>query len=68
MDLNGIASKNIWNERFWKTCKYNGIYLNSLDTGRELFERVKTNIKCCHLEKYQGIAKKPNDAYYNSIN
>jgi putative transposase len=32
MDGKGRATDNIWIERFWKTIKYNHIYLNPCDT------------------------------------
>jgi putative transposase len=40
MDGKELATDSIWIERFWKTIKYNQIYLNSYDTGLELFEGV----------------------------
>jgi putative transposase len=45
MDGKGRATGNIWIEHFWKTIKYNHIYLNSCDTGLELFEGVQTYIE-----------------------
>jgi len=41
-DGKGRATENIWIERFWKTIKYNHIYLNPCDTCLELFEGVQT--------------------------
>ena len=42
LDATGRATDNIWIERFWKTIKFNHIYLNPCDTGLELIEGVQT--------------------------
>ena len=68
MDGKGRATDNIWIERFWKTIKYNHIYLNHCDTGLELYEGVQTYIEYYHQKKHQGIGMKPNEAYYKSLN
>ena len=60
MDSKGRAIDNIWIERFWKSIKYNYIYLNPCDNGLELFEGVRE-----YIEYYNQ--KKPNDAYQESI-
>jgi putative transposase len=63
MDGKGRATDNIWIESFWKTIKYNHIYLNPSDTGLELFEGVQTYIEYYHNKKHQTIGMKPNEAY-----
>ncbi len=68
IDWKGRATDNIWIERFWKTIKYNHIYLNPCDTGLELYEGVQTYIEYYHQKKHQGIGMKPNEAYYKSLN
>jgi putative transposase len=67
MDGKGRATDNIWIERFWKTIKYNHIYLNPSDTGLELFEGVQTYIEYYHNKKHQTIGMKPNEAYSKSL-
>ena len=67
MDSKGIAIDNIWIERFWKSIKYNYIYLNPCDNGLELFEGVREYIEYYNPKKHQTIKKKPNDAYHESI-
>jgi len=67
MDGKGRATDNIWIERFWKTIKYNHIYLNPCDTGLELFEGVQTYIEYYHNKKHQTIGMKPNEAYSISL-
>ena len=67
MDGKGRATDNTWIERFWKTLKYNYIYLNPCDTGLELFEGVQKYIEYYHHKKHQGIKMKPEEAYTQSI-
>ena len=59
MDEKGRATDNIWIEPFWKTIKYNHIYLNPCYTGLELYEGVQTYIEHYHQKKRQGIGMKP---------
>ena len=44
MDGKGRAMDNIWIERFWKSIKYNHIYLNPADDGLELYEGGQDHI------------------------
>jgi len=68
MDGKGRSTNNIWIERFWKTIKYNHIYLNPCDTGLELFEGVQTYIEFDHNIKHQTIRMKPNEGDSISLN
>lgn len=63
----GRATDNIWIERFWKSLKYNYIYLNPCDNGLELFEGVLNHIEYYNQKKHQTIKKTPNEAYQESI-
>ena len=38
MDGKGRATDNAWIERFWRSIKYNHIYLNPCDNGIELLD------------------------------
>ena len=67
MDGKGRATDNTWIERFWKSLKYNYVYLNPCDTGLELFEGVQTYIAYYHQKKHQGIKMTPDEAYRKSI-
>ena len=67
MDGKGRATDNIWIERFWKSLKYNYIYLNPCDNGLELFEGVLNHIEYYNQKKHQTIKKTPNEAYQESI-
>lgn len=68
MDGKGRATDNAWIERFWKSLKYNYVYLNPCDTGLELLEGVQTYIEYYHQKKHQGIKMTPEKAFADSIN
>ena len=40
----GRATDIAWIERFWKTIKYDYIYLTACDNGFELYEGVRKHI------------------------
>ncbi len=44
MDGKGRALDNVWIERFWKSLKYDYIYLNPADDGLELYRGVQDHI------------------------
>ncbi|MFO7755220.1 MAG: hypothetical protein R6V34_04460 [Bacteroidales bacterium] len=67
MAKGSIAIDNIWIERFWKTIKYNYIYINPCDNGLELFEGDQEYIEYYNQKKHQTINKKPNEAYNNLL-
>lgn len=67
MDGKGRATDNAWIERFWKSVKYNYVYLNPCDTGLELFEGVQRYIEYYHRKKHQTIRMSPNAAYDQSM-
>lgn len=67
MDGKGRATDNTWIERFWKTLKYNYIYLNPSDNGFELFEGVQNHIAYYHQKKHQTTKQSPNKRYEESI-
>ena len=67
MDGKGRATDNIWIERFWKSLKYDYIYLNPCDNGLELFEGVQNHIEYYHQKKHQTTKMKPENAYNESI-
>lgn len=67
MDGKGRATDNAWIERFWKTLKYNYLYLNPCDTGLELFEGVQGHIEYYHHKIHQSIRTSPHKAYAESI-
>lgn len=64
MDGKGRAKDNIFIERFWRTIKYDYIYLNPVETGLELYKGIDQFIEGYNRRKHQGIGrKKPIELY-----
>lgn len=64
MDGKGRAIDNIYIERFWRTIKYNYIYLNPPADGLELYQGVKEYIEFYNQKKHQGINRqRPRDLF-----
>jgi putative transposase len=67
MDGKGRATDNIWIERFWKSLKYDYIYLNPADNGLELFEGVQNHISYYNQKIHHSTKQAPNKKYQESI-
>jgi putative transposase len=64
MDGKGRALDNIYIERFWRTIKYQHIYLNPAESGIDLFIGIKKWIEKYHYKAHQGIDRtKPINRY-----
>ena len=64
MDGKGRALDNIYIERFWRTIKYQHIYLNPAEDGVQLFAGIKNWLERYHYRAHQGIErKKPAHLY-----
>jgi putative transposase len=64
MDGKGRALDNIYIERFWRTIKYQHIYLNPAADGLELYIGIDKWIAKYHQKAHQGIKReKPINAY-----
>jgi putative transposase len=57
MDGKGRALDNIYIERFWRTIKYQYIYLNPAASGIDLFIGIKKWIDKYHYKAHQGIER-----------
>jgi putative transposase len=66
MDGKGRALDNIWIERFWKSIKYNHIYLNPADDGLELYEGVQDHIAYYNNKTHQTTKQSPNVRFLES--
>lgn len=67
MDGRGRALDNIYIERFWRTIKYDYIYLNPAESGLELYQGIDEFIKGYNQRRHQGINReKPIDRYKNN--
>ncbi len=69
MDSKGRAIDNITIERFWRSLKYENIYLNKYQTIKEVKEGVKNYIIFYNTKRWHfGIDKQiPDNLYYKSI-
>ncbi len=69
MDGKGRALDNIYIERFWRTIKYEHIYLNPANGGFELRSGIKKYIECYNNERRHDSLNKvaPNDFFYNNV-
>ncbi|WP_256437276.1 IS3 family transposase [Flavobacterium sp. CS20] len=66
MDGKGRALDNIYIERFWRTIKYQHIYLNPAEDGITLYKGIKKWMDKYHNKKHQGINEKPIEKYKNA--
>ena len=67
MDGKGRALDNIYIERFWRTLKYQHIYLNPANDGRQLFLGIERWLHRYHHRDHQGIGRiKPILKYQNA--
>lgn len=66
MDGKGRALDNIYIERFWRTIKYQHIFLNPAQDGITLYKGIQKWIEKYHNKKHQGINQKPIEKYKNA--
>ena len=67
MDGKGRALDNIYIERFWRTIKYQHIFLNPADDGRQLYRGIEEWLHRYHHRDHQGIDRaKPIQRYRNA--
>lgn len=67
MDGKGRALDNIYIERFWRTIKYQHIYLNPADDGISLYKGIRKWIIKYNNKAHQGIGRvKPVEKYNNA--
>jgi putative transposase len=67
MDGKGRATDNIWIERFWKSIKYDYVYLNPADDGFELYEGVQNHIAYYNDKMHHTTKQSPNKRYHGTI-
>jgi len=67
MDGKGRALDNIWIERFWKSLKYDYVYLNPADDGFELYDGVQKHIDYYHTKTHHTTLQTPHSRYKQSI-
>ena len=65
MDGKGRAVDNIYIERFWRSLKYEKIYLHPANGGHELYENVREYIRFYNKERrHTEIGKVPPDQMF----
>ena len=67
MDGKGRALDNVWIERFWKSLKYDYVYLNPAEDGFELYEGVKNHLDYYHDKIHHTTGETPNKRYEKSM-
>ena len=67
MDGKGRATDNSWIERFWKSIKYDYIYLNPAEDGFELYEGVQNHIEYYNHKTHHTTKQKPNNRFITSF-
>lgn len=67
MDGKGRALDNVWIERFWKSLKYDYVYLNPAEDGFELLEGVQNHIGYYHDKIHHTTCETPNERYQRSL-
>jgi len=66
MDGKGRAIDNIFIERFWRSYKYEYLYLNAPDSGKELYDETETYITFYNFERgHQSLNRKtPAEVFF----
>lgn len=67
MDGKGRALDNRWIERFWKTIKYDYVYLHPAEDGIELYEGIQNHIGYYNQKKHQTLKESPDNLYQKSM-
>jgi putative transposase len=67
MDGKGRATDNIWIERFWKSIKYDYVYLNPAEDGFELYEGVQNHIAYYNEKTHHTTRQSPNNRHNETI-
>jgi putative transposase len=67
MDGKGRALDNVWIERFWKSLKYDYVYLNPADDGFELLVGVQNHIEYYHHKIHHTTCQSPKERYEQSV-
>jgi putative transposase len=67
MDGKGRALDNVWIERFWKSLKYDYIFLCPADDGFELYEGVQNHIAYYNNKTHHTTRQSPNSRYLEPL-
>lgn len=67
MDGKGRALDNVYIERFWKSIKYDYIYLNPCDDGFELAKGLQSYLTYYNRKVHHTTRQKPEERYASTI-
>ena len=69
MDGKGRATDNAYIERFWRSIKYEKIYLNPPNDGLDLFIKTRDYIDYYNTERRHSMIddKRPSDLYLQQL-
>jgi putative transposase len=67
MDGKGRATDNIWIERFWKSLKYDYVYLNPADDGFELYQGIDEYMAYYNEKIHHTTRQSPNQRYQEPV-
>jgi putative transposase len=67
MDGKRRATDNIWIERFWKSVKYDYVYLNPAEDGFELYQGIEEYMAYHNEKIHHTTRQSPNQRYQNPI-
>lgn len=67
MDGKGRALDNVYIERFWKSIKYDYIYLNPCEDGYDLLKGVKWYMEYYNQKVHHTTKEKPGERYLGAI-
>lgn len=65
MDGRGRATDDIYIERFWRSIKYENIYLNAYETGMDLYRGIEGYIQFYNTQRpHQSIGNQTPEKFY----
>jgi putative transposase len=67
MDGKGRATDNIWIERFWKSLKYDYVYLNPVEDGFELYRGIEEYMGYYNEKTHHTTRQSPNKRYQQHL-
>ena len=68
MDGRGRATDDIYIERFWRSIKYENIYLNAYETGVDLYRRIEQYIQFYNTRRpHQSLDNLTPDKFYTRV-
>jgi len=70
MDAKGRAIDNICIERFWRSLKYEEIYLNDYKNMKQLRKAIEKYMDAYNKKRLHSAIdyKTPNEVYYQAVN